>query len=79
MHDFALLPEYYIVHITPFVKVTAWLSIKIAAGWTSPGESMEHYKDLPSKFVIIPRDPAKSDQIVTVDTGTFHVRRYLCL
>ncbi|XP_065058302.1 apocarotenoid-15,15'-oxygenase-like [Rhopilema esculentum] len=73
MHDFALLPEYYIVHITPFVKVTTWLSLKIAAGWTSPGEAMEHHKDLPSKFVIIPRDPAKSDQIVTVDTGTFHI------
>ena len=73
MHDLCLLPDYYLVHITPFVKVTAWLSFKIAAGWTSPGESMRNFPDLPSKFVLIPRDPKKSDQIITVDTEVFHV------
>ena len=73
MHDLALLPEYYIVHMTPFVKVSSWINFKIAAGWSSPGEGMKLYSDMPSKFVIIPRDPAKSDQIITVDTGNFQV------
>ena len=81
MHDFILLPEYYIVHMTPFVTVSSWINFKIAAGWSSPGEGMKHYSDKPSKFVLIPRDPAKSDQIITVDTGRFQVSltHYFCI
>ncbi len=73
MHDFALLPDYYLVHITPFVKISFFNSFAIAAGWTSPGETMRYFPDQPSKFVLIPRNPEKKDQIVTVDTGVFHV------
>lgn len=74
MHDFCLVPDYYIVHMTPFVKVSTWLSFKIASGWTSSGETMRHYPELPSKFFVIPRDQSHGNGIIAVDTGHFHVR-----
>jgi len=73
MHDICMVPDYYIIHITPFVKVSSWISFKIAAGWTSSGETMRHYPELPSKFVIIPRDSSQGSPIISVDTGHFHI------
>eukprot|EP00794_Sanderia_malayensis_P020118 gene20118-22089_t len=76
VHDFALLPDYYLVHITPFVKISAVSGFAIAAGWSSPGETMRYFKDQPSKLVLVPRDPARKDQIVTVNTGAYHMYHY---
>ena len=78
MHDICMVPDYYIIHITPFVKVSSWISFKIAAGWTSSGETMRHYPELPSKFVIIPRDRSQGGPIISVDTGHFHVSCAFC-
>ena len=82
-HDFLLLPSYYVVHITPFVKASYWLGFKIAAGWTSPGESMRYFPELPSQFVMIPRDPRKKKDIIIVDTDpchvSYHVSAFLCV
>ena len=72
-HDFLLLPDYYIFHMTPFVKMS-WLSaIKILSGWSSPGAQMKYYPDLPSRFVIIPRKMDKENDVIMVDTEPCHV------
>lgn len=73
-HDFLLLPNYYVFHMTPFVKVTLLSVAKILANWSAPGQQMKYYSDLPSKFVIIPRQSVKGNKdIIMVDTDPFHV------
>ena len=47
-HDFLLFPDYYLFHMTPFTEVTVKGAFEILAGWTSPGETMRHYPNLPS-------------------------------
>lgn len=78
-HDFVLLPDYYLFHITPFTNISSWDAIKILGGWTSPGESMHHYPHLPSKFVVIPRNASSEAEIKFLDTGRFHVQYTLFL
>ncbi|ORY44294.1 carotenoid oxygenase [Rhizoclosmatium globosum] len=75
-HDFLLTENYYILHMTPFVKLTASLFFKITLGLASPGETMKHYPDLPSRFVVIPRDPKKKDQIRQFDTRRVHIYHF---
>jgi len=76
-HDFLLLPDYYIFHITPFTSVSKWLAFLIMGGWTSPGESMRHYEHLPSKFVVIPRRLKSEDEIMFFDTPEhWHIFHY---
>ena len=72
-HDFALFPDYYLFHITPFANVSSWDAIKILGGITSPGESMRHYPHLPSKFVLIPRNATSEADIKFFNTDRFHV------
>eukprot|EP00118_Oscarella_pearsei_P017511 m.174087 g.174087 ORF g.174087 m.174087 type:complete len:477 (+) comp39103_c0_seq1:37-1467(+) len=74
-HDFLLLPHYYVVHMTPFVKVSKSLALKWASGISSPGEDMKYYPDLPSRFVFIPRPnhPDPTSEIISVDTDPFHI------
>ncbi|KAJ3092040.1 hypothetical protein HK102_011388 [Quaeritorhiza haematococci] len=45
-HDFILTPSYYILHMSPFVKISSYLFFKIALGHTSPGEAMRHHKQV---------------------------------
>ena len=74
-HDFVLLPDYYVFHMTPFVKRSWWITTKILMGWTSPGEEMKYYPDLPSRFVIIPRHMSDGNAgVMFVDTDPCHVR-----
>ncbi|XP_031554607.1 uncharacterized protein LOC116291575 [Actinia tenebrosa] len=73
-HDFLLLEDYYIFHMTPFVKSTLPMVLKILAGWSSPGDHMRYYPDLPSRFVIIPRKTDKYDkEVIMVDTDPCHI------
>ena len=77
-HDFILLPDYYVFHMTPFVKGTWWTQAKIHLGLSSPGEEMRYYPELPSRFVIIPRHGSgDSAGVILVDTDPCHVSFYL--
>ncbi|XP_001635106.2 apocarotenoid-15,15'-oxygenase [Nematostella vectensis] len=74
-HDFILLPDYYVFHMTPFVTTSMLLTVKILSGWSSPGEEMKYFPGLPSRFVIIPRTQSrlKSQGIIQVDTDPCHI------
>lgn len=73
-HDFLLLPDYYVFHMTPFAKMSLKGALLVYCGISSPGELMQYYPDLPSRFVIIPRrSDATSLDIKMVDTEPFHV------
>ena len=73
-HDFLLLPDYYLVHMTPFVSTDWWTVAKVLMGWSSFGGTIHYYPSLPSRFVVIPRHSrAKHQSIVQLDTEPFHV------
>ena len=73
-HDFVLLPDYYVFHMTPFVNGSWWKTTKILLGWSSPGDWMRYYPELPSRFVIIPRNTSGGNAgIMFVDTDPCHV------
>ncbi|KAI8810825.1 carotenoid oxygenase [Cladochytrium replicatum] len=74
-HDFVLTPNYYIIHKTPFVKMSKALFYKIALGLSSPGECMQYYPDMPSQFVIIPRETANPTWRL-VDTDPMHIYHF---
>ena len=81
-HDFILLPDYYVFHITPFTDMSTWNVFKILAGWTSPGESFRYVPHLPSQFAVIPRNATSVEDVILVDTQPCHVSsvslRYCC-
>ncbi|ORX89145.1 carotenoid oxygenase [Basidiobolus meristosporus CBS 931.73] len=56
-HDFLLSKHFYLVHMSPFVKISRWLFYQFVLGLNSPGESMKYYADLPSRIIAIPRRP----------------------
>lgn len=73
-HDFLLLRDYYIFHMTPFVSTSLKTTLLIFAGLSSPGQSMSYYSHLPSRFVVIPRHKkAKYQEVRFFDTEPFHV------
>lgn len=72
-HDFALFPDYYVFHMTPFVDVSSWLAFKVMSGLTSPGESMRYYPHLPSKFVVIPRNARSVEEVIQIPTDPCHI------
>ena len=73
-HDLLLLPDYYILHMTPFATSDWWTVAKVFMGWTSLGHSLRHYRNLPSRFIVIPRHKqAKYQEIMQLDTEAFHV------
>jgi len=55
-HDFLVTPDWYIFHITPFVKTSPELTKQIIKGETSPGESMKFYDDAKSGMVFVQRN-----------------------
>ena len=75
-HDFLLLPDYYVFHMTPFIKISQSMGFKILSGLSSAGEEMRYYPELPSRFVVIPRPEGrcKDRGVVEIDTDPFHVR-----
>lgn len=77
-HDFVLLPHFYLVHMTPFVKVSTSAVLSWAAGISSPGEDMRYYSDLPSKFILIPRPGHlnSNGSIIMIDTEPVHIFHY---
>ena len=73
-HDFLLLPDYYIFHMTPFVGGTQSELLKVYLGWTSPGQQMGYHPSKPSRFVVIPRhSQALHQEVMMLDTAPFHV------
>ena len=61
-------------HMTPFAKMSLKGALLVFSGMSSPGQLMEYYPDLPSRYVIIPRHSgAKHQDIKIVDTEPFHV------
>ena len=74
-HDFLLLRDYYVFHMTPFADMTFLSGLKVMAGWTSPGELMKYYAHLPSRMVVIPRHKgAAYQEVKLLDTEPCHVR-----
>jgi all-trans-8'-apo-beta-carotenal 15,15'-oxygenase len=84
VHDFAMTPNYLIVQMTPFVQVDALVGLKILSGFSSPGELMRHYPELPSKIIVIPRykgagwveDQAELNPIHFDDVSPVHVYHF---
>ena len=73
-HDFLLLPDYYIFHMTPFVNGSLQDAIKVFMGIRGPGQLMRYHHSLPSRFVVIPRHKQAAHQdIMMIDTDPFHV------
>ena len=78
-HDFLLLPDYYIFHMTPFVNAYLQDIIKVYTGLRGPGQLMRYHHDLPSRFVVIPRHKQAAHQdIMMMDTDPFHVSCLHC-
>ena len=73
-HDFLLLPDYYVFHITPFASMPWTAVLKVYMGYSSPGQEMRYHPNMPSQFVIIPRhEGAKHQRVILVNTEPFHV------
>lgn len=73
-HDFLLLQDYYIFHMTPFADITLTAALKVFTGLSSPGQLLSYYPHLPSRFVVIPRHKGAAHQdIKLLDTEPFHV------
>jgi len=48
--------------------------MKVYMGWSSPGQLMQYYPHLPSRFIVIPRHKgAHHQKIRFMDTDPFHV------
>eukprot|EP01006_Ploeotia_vitrea_P047150 TRINITY_DN67098_c4_g3_i1.p1 TRINITY_DN67098_c4_g3~~TRINITY_DN67098_c4_g3_i1.p1 ORF type:complete len:526 (-),score=27.11 TRINITY_DN67098_c4_g3_i1:586-2142(-) len=74
-HDFLLTDNYYIVHISPFVKINTATMLKVASGWATFGQCMRHYPDLPSQIVVLPRT-GNQDDIKKLDVPPCHIYHY---
>ena len=78
-HDFLLLKDYYIFHMTPFVPLSLKAAILVYTGLSSPGQIMSYDSSLPSCFVVIPRhDGAKYKEIRFFNTEPCHVSVARC-
>ncbi|KAL5459802.1 hypothetical protein EMCRGX_G033178 [Ephydatia muelleri] len=76
-HDFLLLPDYYVFHLTPFANMTWTAVLKVYLGWSSPGQELRYYPKMPSQFVIIPRhEGAKHQRVILVNTEPFHIYHF---
>ena len=73
-HDFLLLPDYYVFHMTPFIRTGLKETLMILSGLSSPGQMIRYFSDMPSRFVVIPRhERAAHQDIKLLDTEPFHV------
>lgn len=77
-HDFLLLDDYYVFHMTPFSAYSLKALLLVYSGWSSPGELLSYDSSLPSQFVVVPRrSTAKHQEIRFFDTEPFHVRKLI--
>ena len=77
-HDFLLLPDYYVFHMTPFIRVSSLVALKMFCGLAAPADDMRYHAHLPSRFVFIPRygGGGEAEQgVIFVDTDPCHVSR----
>ena len=73
-HDFLLLDDYYVFHMTPFSPYSLKAALLVFSGWSSPGQLLAYNSDLPSRFVVVPRHAgAKHKEVRMFDTEPFHV------
>lgn len=80
VHDFLITPNYYILHITPFVDVSKEGIMKIINNEATPGELMKYYPNLPSKIVLVERYPKQKLPIIKqFNVPPFHIYHFaLC-
>ncbi|KAH9246819.1 hypothetical protein BASA81_015597 [Batrachochytrium salamandrivorans] len=75
-HDFMLTPNWYVVHVTPFVDTTMATFKQIARGELAPGETMKYSPELPSQFVFIQRHLRAGQvdrEVIRLDTEPCHI------
>lgn len=78
-HDFLLLDDYYIFHMTPFSPYSLKAALLVFSGWSSPGELLAYNSELPSRFIVVPRHShAKYQNVRFFDTEPFHVCEIAC-
>jgi all-trans-8'-apo-beta-carotenal 15,15'-oxygenase len=77
-HDFLLTPSFYLVHVSPFIDLSKSTLKAIAAGKTSPGQSMKYVPGAPSEFVLIERKPAseQSRKVIYFYTEPCHIYHF---
>lgn len=62
VHDFVLTPNYYLVHVSPFVDTSPETLKLLSEGKILPGETMRYIPGNPSQFVLIERFPKIESQ-----------------
>lgn len=77
-HDFVLTPNWYVVHVTPFVDTTKETFKRIVKGELAPGETMRYCPELPSQFVLIERQQPENGQrrVIRMETEPCHIFHY---
>eukprot|EP01059_Diplonema_ambulator_P016715 TRINITY_DN2848_c0_g1_i1.p1 TRINITY_DN2848_c0_g1~~TRINITY_DN2848_c0_g1_i1.p1 ORF type:complete len:531 (+),score=184.36 TRINITY_DN2848_c0_g1_i1:39-1595(+) len=80
-HDFAMTPNWYVLHMTPFVNTSKKFTQAIIKGETSPGESFMYHADCPSKMVLVERRAdtgatAPPPRIIEFDTEPCHIYHF---
>jgi len=78
-HDFVLTPNWYVVHVTPFIDTSLETLKEIMEGKNSPGQSMRYIPGTPSQFVLIERFPKgneESRKVVRFHTEPCHIYHY---
>eukprot|EP01080_Neovahlkampfia_damariscottae_P003634 gene3634-6450_t len=83
IHDLLLTPHYYLVHMTPFVKLGKEEIKDVLTGKKLPGEQMKYYPENPSKMVLIERNMHKplneNPKIIQLDVQPCHIYHFgLC-
>eukprot|EP01062_Namystynia_karyoxenos_P058364 TRINITY_DN49921_c0_g1_i1.p1 TRINITY_DN49921_c0_g1~~TRINITY_DN49921_c0_g1_i1.p1 ORF type:complete len:537 (+),score=191.92 TRINITY_DN49921_c0_g1_i1:77-1612(+) len=78
VHDLLVSPSWYVVQMTPFVKVSPELVKEIMTGKTTPGEQMRLYPDMPCRLVFIERSPGpgRAARVVQLDTEPCHIYHF---
>jgi all-trans-8'-apo-beta-carotenal 15,15'-oxygenase len=82
-HDLLMTPHFYIVHMTPFVKLGKEEIKEVLTGKKLPGEQMKYFPENPSRMVLIERNLNKSinenPKIIQLDVNPFHIYHFgLC-
>eukprot|EP01064_Diplonema_japonicum_P015617 TRINITY_DN23355_c0_g1_i1.p1 TRINITY_DN23355_c0_g1~~TRINITY_DN23355_c0_g1_i1.p1 ORF type:complete len:545 (+),score=173.30 TRINITY_DN23355_c0_g1_i1:52-1635(+) len=80
-HDFGLTPNWYVLHMSPFVNTSKKFTDAIIKGKTSPGESLRHYPECPSKMVLVERRQsteagAAPPRIIQLETEPCHIYHF---
>ncbi|KAF4661202.1 hypothetical protein FOL47_006784 [Perkinsus chesapeaki] len=71
VHDFLLTPDYYVVHMTPFVSLEDFKYTNKA-----PGLLMRFHPGLPSRLVVIPRNSGTGEPVRQFDIQPCHIYHF---